>query len=482
MSESDSVEHSEAATPLAPDVAPARDLLPPAPDEAPACDPVIVELCAPISEADPCGSDLDLEGDADYFNFFAQVDGILPTSFFSIEDGKPFDPTTIDIGSQLKDLRSLLKRSHDVRLMTVQARLAILNRDLAGFSAALASIGEWLDRYWDGVHPRPQDGSLDARLTALSALELSTVVFPLQYAPLFEARRIGPVTYRGWMIANGEARPRLGDAAVSAAAISEAIGEAEAADLAAARKHIALLNTSLGRIRIAFATHGSSVGLETLSALAGKMLAFIDPHAEASVAETSSSLADEGDDVLKAKSTAGLKAGPPPKSIADATQALAAIADYYSCSEPSSPTLPLVRQAHQLIGKSFFEIMTILVPSQVDKAAFQIGADQVFDLPVGKLSGLSSVTPAGLHPAGNGNGAAEAADSQSPSPPRYRVESRSQAIVLLELVQRYFRVSEPSSPVPMLCERARALAEQDFMGVLRDVLPKSALKNITADK
>ena len=38
---------------------------------------MIVELCAPISEADPCGSDLDLEGDADYFNFFAQVDGIL---------------------------------------------------------------------------------------------------------------------------------------------------------------------------------------------------------------------------------------------------------------------------------------------------------------------------------------------------------------------------------------------------------------------
>jgi len=28
----------------------------------------------------------------------------------------------------------------------------------------------------------------------------------------------------------------------------------------------------------------------------------------------------------------------------------------------------------------------------------------------------------------------------------------------------------------MLCDRARALAERDFMGVLRDVLPKSALK------
>jgi type VI secretion system protein ImpA len=64
----------------------------------------------------------------------------------------------------------------------------------------------------------------------------------------------------------------------------------------------------------------------------------------------------------------------------------------------------------------------------------------------------------------------------------YSIRTRSQAIALLEQVQRFFRVAEPSSPVPMLCERARALAERDFMGVLRDVLPKAALKNAGADK
>ena len=65
---------------------------------------------------------------------------------------------------------------------------------------------------------------------------------------------------------------------------------------------------------------------------------------------------------------------------------------------------------------------------------------------------------------------------------QYDIQTRSQAIALLEQVQRYFRASEPSSPVPMLCERARALAERDFMGVLRDVLPKAALKNPRLDK
>jgi hypothetical protein len=34
----------------------------------------------------------------------------------------------------------------------------------------------------------------------------------------------------------------------------------------------------------------------------------------------------------------------------------------------------------------------------------------------------------------------------------------------------------------MLCERARALAGRDFMSILKEVLPKAALKNATGDK
>ena len=130
-----------------------------------------------------------------------------------------------------------------------------------------------------------------------------------------------------------------------------------------------------------------------------------------------------------------------------------------------------MRQAHQLIGKSFIEVISILVPTHLDKAAFQIGADQVFELPVGKMPAAKTAT----------NGSA-GEDAQPPSAAQYDVQTRGQAIALLEQVQRYFRHSEPSSPVPMLCERARALAERDFMAVLRDVLPKAALKNIGADK
>jgi type VI secretion system protein ImpA len=424
-------------------------------------DDMVDELCLPLSEADPCGPDLDLAGDPEYLNFFAQTEGILPSSFFSADDGKPFDRASVDLPRQIEAIAPLWERSRDLRLLAIRARLTIMDRDLAGFSASIAAIADWLDKFPDDVHPRADDDDLSARVAALGSLDLPTVVFPLQYAPLCEGRRIGVVTYRSWMIASGEVKPRVGEQKHPSAALTEALADAPPEVMAATRKHVAMLKTSLARIRELFVMQGASPGLENLPALVDKIQLLVDPQA----AIREETVAAAQDDVAPA--------GDAPASLADAQQALAAIAEYYSRSEPSSPTLPLVRQAHQLIGKSFFEVMSILVPTQMDKAAFQIGADQFFELPVNKLSKL---------PEGTSTPENSTSTSGPGGSPQYRVVSRAQAIALLEQVQRFFRHSEPSSPVPMLCDRARALAERDFMGVLREVLPKTALKTFGAEK
>jgi type VI secretion system protein ImpA len=433
-------------------------------------DPKLAALCTPFSDTDPCGPDLDMEGDSEYLNFFAGVEGVLPTTFFSLEDGSPFDRSTVDIRGQLDTLTPLLRRTRDIRLLLVQARLSILNKDLGGFALNLAAVAYWLDKFWNDVHPRPQPGDA-ARSGAISTLDLPTVIFPLQYAPLVEARRLGPISYRTWMIATGEVKPRTGEVQLAQGAITEAISAADAEVLAAARKSIALVKTSLDSIRNAFLAHGESAGLDKLSTLAATIRGFIDPQASAADAGAAA------DDTSGAAAVAG-DVGPAPASLAQVSEALAAIADYYSRSEPSSPILLLVRQAHHLIGKSFFEIMNILIPAHVEKAAFQIGADQFFDLPLEKLSDFAEVLPV------TGDGGGESGEGSAPAdpPPRYAVTNRPQAIALLDLVHRYFRRSEPSSPVPMLCDRARALAERDFMGVLRDVLPKDALRSINDER
>lgn len=436
-------------------------------------DPAVAVLCTPVSETDPCGSDLDIAGDAAYLNFFAQVEGVLPASFFDPIEGTPFDPTKFDIAGQLDAVKDLVSRSRDIRLLVMRARLHILNRDIAGFAVSLAAAAYWLDGFWDQVHPRPDGDDLSTRATAVAVLEEPAVTLPLQYAPLFDARRFGAISYRRLMMANDEIKARPGEEKLTTATIMEALGEADSAKLAVVRGSVATLRAVVERIRNAFAMHGASVGFDALPTLIGKIQAFIDPVA---AAEAPPEPIDGEPGAADSEAAVAAKSlGPGPKSLGEASAALAAIAEYYGRLEPSSPTLPLVRQAHQLIGKSFIEVMNILVPTQLDKAAFQIGGDQVFDLPLGRLASLSAVAPetAAPEPLGGegGNGAAG-----------YSVKSRAQAIALLEQVQRFFRAAEPSSPIPMLCERARALAERDFMGVLRDVLPKAALRNPGAER
>ena len=90
---------------------------------------------APISAEAPCGPDLDAEGDAEFMNFMAATEGQLPAAFFS------FDRKSIDFDAALAGGEKLLARTHDVRLIVLLAKLAILNRDLGGIRASVRRSG-----------------------------------------------------------------------------------------------------------------------------------------------------------------------------------------------------------------------------------------------------------------------------------------------------------------------------------------------------
>jgi type VI secretion system protein ImpA len=255
-------------------------------------DPAVAALCAPLPGEDPCGPNLDLADDAGYLNFFAQVEGVLPPSFFSAEDGRPFDRTKVDLGGQLEAVKPLLARTRDLRLLTMQARLQILNKDLAGFAVSVAAVAQCLEAFWDEVHPRSQDGDWAARSMAIAALDdPRTVILPLQYAPLFEVPRIGAIAYRGLMIANGEVKARGGEQKLSIDVIMNARGDANPATLAAIRGSVATTKAALDRIRNAFVMHGTSAGLENVVALVGKIQSFVDPAASAAADTTAESAA-----------------------------------------------------------------------------------------------------------------------------------------------------------------------------------------------
>ncbi len=56
------------------------------------------------------------------------------------------------------------------------------------------------------------------------------------------------------------------------------------------------------------------------------------------------------------------------------------------------------------------------------------------------------------------------------------LHNRNDALHALELAAAYFRLHEPSSPLPLLIDRARRLAPLPFMDILRDMAPDGLLQ------
>jgi type VI secretion system protein ImpA len=53
------------------------------------------------------------------------------------------------------------------------------------------------------------------------------------------------------------------------------------------------------------------------------------------------------------------------------------------------------------------------------------------------------------------------------------IKSRDDAIRALDAIADFFRRTEPSSPIPLIVERAKRLVSKDFLEVLADVAPEA---------
>ena len=227
----------------------------------------------PVSADDPCGPDLDLIGDSEFMNFMAATEGQLPAAYFS------FDRKTIDFPAALATAGKLLERSHDLRLLVLMAKLAILNRDLQGFAHWLGAIAWLLANHWDDAHPRAEDGDYAARLVQLATLDDGPVVaLPLQYAPLVETQRDGVLVFRAQLVASGDAKAREGESLPSAAAIDKILMNVDLDKLAAAMSDLRAARSAVETIRavsIERVGFEQAISFNALAPLLERMTAFL---------------------------------------------------------------------------------------------------------------------------------------------------------------------------------------------------------------
>lgn len=440
-------------------------------------------LLEPVSADAPCGPDLDLAGDPDFLQATGRIEGMLPSSFFTQDDEgnlQPFDRTRIDTGPALREIGKLLKDTRDLRLLTLSSRLCALNRDMAGLASQFEGVAALLKERWADVHPQADDGDFGLRMAILQTLDdAPTMALPLQYMTLLDSRRLGPINYRALMIANGEIPAAAGETSLEKSAIDRAFNEGDLDQLKATFSRIGTIRDAVDAIRIATiegAGYENAVTFDRLSGLVVKMagtietvLASRDPTAVATTTDAAAADGSAGEDAPSGVQVMFRPSGPI-RDVAHAAAALAAAGGYLRTHEPSSPAEILVRQAQELVGKSFIDVMRALVPAFADEATIAIGADRAFQLSFSQLSALAE-------PASDDAFLSEDeepdGESEPPAPPPVpKATNRREAIDVLRQVASFYRVAEPSSPVPLLLDRACSLAESDFLTILKDVLPQ----------
>ncbi len=463
------------------------------------------ELTKPVSAAEPCGPDL--EDDNDFMNVTARLEVALPASYFRRDDdGRQvaFDRSTIEFPAAFADLGGLLERSRDLRLLVLAAKLAILNRDVPGFAAGLSAMADLLGERWGEVHPRAADGDVVMREVALQGLdELATVVLPLQHAPLFVSRRIGPFAFRSQLVASGETRLVEGEQHPDAGAIQAALGEVEVEELVATLGHVNAARDALARLGAIWREKVGAdhpLGFPRLATLLDQIATFLDAAVARRVPGHQASGAQAAASGAPAPAAGSASFGPGSVSnILQVKDTLAACLGYFRKTEPSSPAVLLIGQAQQLIGKSLIEVIQIMFPEHVDKAVIEIGEARRFRLPLERLpapdgldaesyaaeagdaddgvaldeeSGEADATEAAE---GGGDVAeAEAVSAVEAGSGGAMIASRADAVNAMRAVASFYRLAEPSHPTPLLMDKACALAQHDFMSLLGNILPDVA--------
>lgn len=440
-------------------------------------------LADPISDDAPCGPDLEATDDSAFIDYYFEAESIMPERYFTpgikadgadFMPGTLFDKKSINLKSDTATITDLLKRSRDLRLLSLLARLSILAGDLKAFADAVDGIALVMETFPNDVHPKDSGD----RRGALDDLGASIVVaIPLQYV---ELAGTGEVSLRRFHVASGKSGPREGEVGLDANKLSQELGS-PGNTKAVEAAHAALNRTAsaLARIKTACLMADSPFNpavdatVDTIIEMQ-ELIATVRP--ELPVWSADAPVADGDADADVATDDAGDSTGSAasgPKTItttvvttkipsrASAKRTLEGVEAYFATNEPSSPALLLITQARMLIGMPLVDAIELLMPEHAARTAIDFGTSGGFKIEMAQLRTLAAE---GTTMAGTPDG--EETDTGMPD-----VATRAEAAGHLVSLDEFFRTREPASPIPMLLAKARTYLEKDFAKIMAELLP-----------
>lgn len=336
--------------------------------------PIDVEgLLRPVSDAAPCGEELR------YDRRYLEV--------MRLAEGKPEQQMgdTIVPGEEpnwrevYDGCLELFARSKDLRVAMLLCLANLRLEGYAGLRDSLRLVKGLVDTYWDGLFPLldPDDGNDPTeRMNIIASLAVPPGSFgdPMKFQdrtreiPIVQHRQLGRVGLRELLILAGDLpaptdanAPKLDSSAVEA--IFEEVETPELEAIAKTIEEGAELVKGLEDSLTARVGAGKAIDLSSFRAIALDAAKAVRKRLAKRGVGGPAGAIDE---------STGMPAGAGGPRLAgeiysssDVREALDKIVRYYELREPSSPVALVMQCAHQLVDKSFLEIVRVLTPDAI---------------------------------------------------------------------------------------------------------------------
>jgi type VI secretion system protein ImpA len=343
-------------------------------------DPALGPWLVGLDESEPCGPDLEYDND---FLALSQAAAGKPETQFS-----PAEPPD---WLQVRSLaESLNERTRDLRVARYWLRARLRTEGFATLAPCLRLFEQLMVRWWNELHPRPDDGDVFARLNVLAEFSsLDALLGDVRQSWLLNDRAIGQISVRDVEIAQGLLIPRDDESPPSRGQIESMLADAVAdnpqvatqcSDAVAALDALAeALSTRVG--------YGEQPDFEALRAVL-RAVESVSPSASgggdadsdafSSDDDSSGSSDDGGDDepAPRRGRSRGASGGMGSiESREDAVRAIGLVCDYLERNEPTNPASNLLRRAQRLIDRNFLQLVREFAPDALGEVARILGVD-----------------------------------------------------------------------------------------------------------
>lgn len=311
---------------------------------------------------DSCGPDLEYDP------------GFLELAQAALGKGETqFAPAEPPVWATVQELSgNLLSRTRDLRVALLWGRAVVNLEGLEGLAPALHLLNGLLDRFWDDLHPRLDDGDAFARLGVLHGLDaLENLLGDVRQAPLLMDRRLGGLRMRAVEIALDRLPPRADETTTTTGQITGMLGDFP--DLS--QRLTQAVDESLGSLKSLQSLMNERFGMESAvdlkalrSMLTGIQSLIPTPGGEPSATDTQTPESDSPEP--SRRNGGGMHSI---ESRQDALRAIHMVCAYLERAEPTNPAQMLLRRAERLIDKDFLQLVRDLAPDAVAEVAKILG-------------------------------------------------------------------------------------------------------------